>query len=297
MVTKRPHYVPAGYLRAWADNETVCRRRRDRAISFPTNVKNLAVEAGIYGTGSLGQAREDTFRQTEDDWPALGRRLTSTGDLHRNDRTVVALFTAIQLIRTRESLARSNFIAEVEAAWTMVQYATDQDNPPSRDEMLSIMLKVAVTELAPRLEKMQWTVEHCSVPMLMTSDRPVMMWRAEPVILKFWGQDHWERSWMCPCASGAVVVRTTVLHTHFAGSSAGRSGFGHSSHSPAIARTPSPCKKCGTLAPSRFSHSKYPGGTIARRRQAATLNEGLVVMVSIRALINRDPILVSRAQD
>jgi len=163
--------------------------------------------------------------------------------------------------------------------------------------MLSIMLKVAVTELAPRLEKMQWTVEHCSVPMLMTSDRPVMMWRAEPVILKFWGQDHWERSWMCPCASGAVVVRTTVLHTHFAGSSAGRSGFGHSSHRPAIARTPSPCKKCGTLAPSRFSHSKYPEGTIARRRQAAALNEGLVVMVSIRALINRDPILVSRAQD
>jgi len=209
MVTKRPHYVPAGYLRAWADNETVCCRRRDRAISFPTNVKNVAVEAGIYGTGSLGQAREDMFRQTEDDWPALRRRLTSTGDLHGNARTVVALFTAIQLIRTRESLARSNFIAdaaasteerpippaairrflreqhlgfepnsaEVEAAWTMVQYATDQDNPPSRDEVLGIMLEVAVTELAPRLEKMQWTVEHCSVPMLMTSDRPVMMWR------------------------------------------------------------------------------------------------------------------------
>jgi len=103
---------------------------------------------------------------------------------------------------------------------------------------------------------------------------------------------------MCPCASVAVVVRTTVLHIHLAGSSAGRSGFGHSSYSPAIARTPSPCKKCGTLAPSRFSHSKYPSeGTIARRRQAAALNEGLVVMVSIRALINRDPILVSRAQD
>jgi len=103
---------------------------------------------------------------------------------------------------------------------------------------------------------------------------------------------------MCPCASVAVVVRTTVLHIHLAGSSAGGSGFGHSSYSPAIARTPSPCRKCGTLAPSRFSHSKYPSeGTIARRRQAAALNEGLVVMVSIRALINRDPILVSRAQD
>jgi len=118
------------------------------------------------------------------------------------------------------------------------------------------------------------------------------------VILKFWGQDHW----------GAVVdvsvrVRRGRREDHgaphpFGGSSAGRSGFGHSSYSPAIARTPSPCKKCGTLAPSRFSHSKYPSeGTIARRRQAAALNEGLVVMVSIRALINRDPILASRAQD
>ena len=57
--TKRPHFVPVCYLRAWADaGDKVAVRRRDTAEAFTPNVINVAVDAGIYGRGDTAQARE-----------------------------------------------------------------------------------------------------------------------------------------------------------------------------------------------------------------------------------------------
>lgn len=67
--------------------------------------------------------------------------------------------------------------AEVEAAWTIVTYVLSRGEPPSRDEVLGMVLDVAVKELAPRLSNMKWVVETCRKRILFTSDRPVMHWR------------------------------------------------------------------------------------------------------------------------
>jgi hypothetical protein len=43
--------------------------------------------------------------------------------------------------------------------------------------VLAMLLDIAVHEIAPRLAKFRWTVEHCRKPISFTSDRPVMYWR------------------------------------------------------------------------------------------------------------------------
>jgi hypothetical protein len=46
---------------------------------------------------------------------------------------------------------------------------------------MAILLGAAVREIAPRLGRFHWTVEHCHRPMLFTSDRPMMCWRPRSV--------------------------------------------------------------------------------------------------------------------
>jgi hypothetical protein len=78
--TKRPHFVPACYLRAWADPAgQVVVRRRGAAKVFTPNTLNVAVDAGLYGRGTAGDSREQLFGQLEQMWPALLEGLTSRG--------------------------------------------------------------------------------------------------------------------------------------------------------------------------------------------------------------------------
>lgn len=211
MKTKRPHFVPASYLRAWAGNdEQVAVRRRNGVKVYKANVINVAVEAGLYGRGPAGQSREEEFGKLEEVWPELREALTSQGGTVRAEiRAEVSLFAAVQIIRTRESLARAEFLSafaefstqrpvtredmraflterhlrfppsdrEVEGAWTIASAVLGREEPPSKDDVVGTLLGIAVREIGPRLAKFHWTVEHCRKPMLFTSDRPVMCWR------------------------------------------------------------------------------------------------------------------------
>lgn len=213
MATKLPraHYVPMVYLRAWTDSsaQVAIRRRGSSGVSTP-NVVNVAVERGGYGGGQVGKAREDMFRQLEDTWPSLRQELVSDGGYVRQpSREKVALFVAVQFVRTREHAAQVRFLAdfaaystqrpvardairaflaerhlrfeptenEVEAAWTIAAVALNDREPPTIDDVLGIGLNVAIREIGPRLAGKRWSVEHCTKPILFTSDRPVMCWR------------------------------------------------------------------------------------------------------------------------
>jgi hypothetical protein len=209
--TKRPHYVPECYLKPWADGDRqIAVRRRGSADVFTPNTTNVAVDAGIYGRGEAGQMRERIFGLLEESWPDLRATLLGRGGyVHGDARSTIALFAAVQLVRTRERFAQVEFVnsfaeysdvrpadrdamrdflaqchlhfepsdREVEAAWTIAYVALNQGDLPSKDDAVGMMLNIATRELGPRLERSSWVVEHCRRPMLFTSDRPVMCWR------------------------------------------------------------------------------------------------------------------------
>lgn len=209
--TKRAHFVPACYLRKWADDaDQVTVRRRGGTKLFTPNITNVAVSAGLYGRGEIGQRNERLFGQIEAQWPSLRTTLISIGGAARGcERDLVSLFVALQLVRTRERVAVSQFFhdfadfssrrpveredirrflaerhlrfppsdSEVEGAWTLACAALNDAELPSREEILAMSVDIAVEKLAPALARMSWSVEHCRKPILLTSDRPVMRWR------------------------------------------------------------------------------------------------------------------------
>jgi hypothetical protein len=212
--TQRPHFVPRTYLKAWANaKDQVAYRRRDGDGALVTNITNVAVAGGIYGTGEVAQAREDFFKQLEDEWADLREQLTTDGDLHGERRSLLALFAAVQLKRTDKDHQANNFICdvadatnerpiprdpvrqclvrlagaepddnEVEAAWSFVN-GTPGGEIPTREMLFNVAMEVAVSTVAPRLEAKAWTVYKYKDPILLSSDCPVLKWRrpsAEP---------------------------------------------------------------------------------------------------------------------
>jgi len=208
---KRPHFVPATYLRAWANGgDQIAARRRVNSEPYITNVINVTVEAGIYGSGQAGQLREEMFSSLEKTWPQLREALVAHGGgVPSQVRDQISLFIAFQNIRTRERIAQAEFLnsfaefstrrpadkddirrflaenwlrfppseSEVEAAWTWAYVSLNQGDPPDKNEVMGTLLTIAVSEIAPRIASFHWTVEHCRKPMLFTSDQPVMYWR------------------------------------------------------------------------------------------------------------------------
>lgn len=206
---KRHHYVPQTYLRGWADSTgQVGVRRRRGPSGFIASVKNVGVEAHLYGSGAAATWRESNFSLIEGAWPHLRRELTASGRLRERDRDQASLFMALQIARSREHIASSTFIAElaeykperpltraavrtfirarhghvpgdreVEAAWTLAHFQIEQGLVPTLDQAFSASMDVAVRDLAPLLSSRHWRVERSLEPILWSSDRPVMPWR------------------------------------------------------------------------------------------------------------------------
>jgi hypothetical protein len=158
----------------------------------------------------VGQSREKMFGSLEETWPKLREALINLGGNVSSDiRSQVSLFVGIQLNRTREQIGQLEFISsfasysthrpvtkddirsfladrwlkfspsdsEVDGAWTFAAYVLSKGEPPSKDDIMAMLLDIAITHLAPRLSSYHWRVEHCRKPILFTSDRPVMTWR------------------------------------------------------------------------------------------------------------------------
>lgn len=208
--TKRSHFVPRVYLRAWAEGSRVVVRRRGRPHCFASHIDNVAVRNYLYGIGEIGQQRERMFGDLEGEWADLRAALLSDGGLiNANARHKVSIFIALQYIRTDNHGAQMRFVRdfaayssarpvsredmrdfllkkilhfppadrEVEGAWTIACVGLNNGSPPSVDEEMRVLFDIAVRRIAPLLGEYSWSVEHCSKPILLTSDRPVMTWR------------------------------------------------------------------------------------------------------------------------
>ena len=208
---KRPHYLPAVYLRAWADRDgQVAVRRRGSARAYPAALVNVGVKRYLYEGGRDGQIRDALFQKLEDEWPTLRAKLLSPGSLlSRDERHQIAIFAALQIVRTPASFERVEFVSkiaklapgrpvtrdavrryleddllgaaatenEVEAAWSLAAPMIQVGGLPSRSDAIRILLTNALQNHAPRLSAMEWVVEVCRQPILFTSDRAVMFWR------------------------------------------------------------------------------------------------------------------------
>jgi hypothetical protein len=209
VVTKRPHFVPRTYLRAWASSDDLLAYRRRGDNTRPASVKNVAVRGGIYGLGQLGDACEKMYQDVEVEWPDLRRDLIAQGDLQADRRRIFALFAALQLVRTEKHVEQMNFISnvaattaerpvpkdavrdylrdlhggaepdesEVEAAWSYVCGVLAMFGVPTPALAHSVPVDVAVTQIAPRLQTMNWTVHKFRGAPLISSDSPVHPWR------------------------------------------------------------------------------------------------------------------------
>lgn len=118
---KRHHFVPQGYLKAWADeNNQIAVRNRKDAKCYLANTKNVALEADLYTAYSFGKEPDDHLEEMlgdEIDGPApvLLSRLAE-GKLPRkdsDDRSEISKFLAMQFVRTPDRIDQSLFVPSV----------------------------------------------------------------------------------------------------------------------------------------------------------------------------------------
>jgi hypothetical protein len=205
------------YLKAWADERgQVAVRRRDQPDAFCTSTLNVAVEADLYALptdAGPDDALEVALSEIEAVLPGYLAELRDgpTPRKRSQAREDISDLLALQIVRTREHVGQWMFPMaaaeytgerpisregmrrflteeylgetpreqEIQGALDFANYMLSKGMPEKR-EILSILLRTAGDELAPRLAKMAWAVEMSKDHTFVTTDRPVAMWRRDP---------------------------------------------------------------------------------------------------------------------
>lgn len=215
--SKRHHYLPESYLKAWAnDGDQVAVRRRDQRRHFLSSIRDVAVESHLYSISTesgLDDVVEVELSKFETPLRDHLKRLRDERTPRKGsaDRAEIAQLLALQLVRTPEHfdhwlfpLKAANFTlerpisrdgmrrflrdeylgkdpheSELEGALVFANHSLSQRDP-TKQEILESLFRTALEELAPRMADMAWSVEHCPRAVLATTDRPVAVWRRDP---------------------------------------------------------------------------------------------------------------------
>ena len=209
---KRHHFVPQCYLSSWAnlDGHVAVRRRETKEI-FTPHPKNVTIESHLYGPVHVAKQVEDLFSKVEADWPKLKQKLAGGELLSSDERELVAIFIALQVVRLPDHFIQGEIASrvaehcgttepsrdqvgdylekrhlgfrpetrEVEAAWSFVTAILRihrSEGGLTRPEAIGLGLDIAIKKLAPFILSCSWKVEHCRKRSLITSDRPVTYW-------------------------------------------------------------------------------------------------------------------------
>ncbi len=208
---KRHHYVPAFYLRRFADsqNQLQAYRRNDERHVARMPVRSAAVEAGLYmvedSASEATDAAEIAISEIEAEIaPAFDALLAGPWPPKHEVRGLVANMVAFQAVRTREMLHTFEGMWDAMAKLGMSVLTRDQlrqliidagDGEPSNKEldetmsgiqdfdgyrveihpnvMVETMMRTAVDFVQPVADR-SWFLQVCSEPLIITSDTPVV---------------------------------------------------------------------------------------------------------------------------
>lgn len=213
MAAKRHHYLPRFYLRGFADHRQRVRRySRDAAKPVVMSVENAAVECGFYAyvdaAGEKQEHVEELLATIEHQAARALRRMVDQRAVppNREDRAAIAIFLALQIMRTPEQRRQLAALADfteklmlrgigeqevrerlgeagappseddVRAAMDVVTNLDDYRFEPHSNEHIRLMLNVAM-EIAPLLMTKTWLLGIVQAPEargLITGDRAVI---------------------------------------------------------------------------------------------------------------------------
>jgi hypothetical protein len=209
---KRHHYVPEFYLKRFADAKGKIRvyRSHTRLPAYETSTKNAAVKTGLYtiaaDDGQTSGALESELAKIEAKaQDAISRSLGGTFPLPSDERSDLALFIALQFVRTPEEKERHGVVVDTieksfyegmteewarERLTEIGKKPTDDlvalvmdisRNPESYvfrthpNDFLRAMVQVAVQGVAPVLSKKAWWLGTSTGPSFITGDHPLVL--------------------------------------------------------------------------------------------------------------------------
>ncbi|WP_433531264.1 DUF4238 domain-containing protein [Micromonospora sp. CA-263727] len=213
---KRHHYVPAAYLARFGEGGSVLVRRRRRPAMYATSVKNVAVESGFYEVlgddGLPSDAIERGLAGLEGEAIMALREVEQSQQappIGSSARSTLATFLAVQFTRTplhrerimfpervaryagsreidaalmaeyleREHLGFSPRDSEVRAALDLTQYLLRERELFTKDNAIRLAFST-VEAVEQVMLRMRWSLEVARKPRLITSDAPLVLWRA-----------------------------------------------------------------------------------------------------------------------
>jgi hypothetical protein len=182
---RHSHIVPAGYLRAWAQDERICVGWADGRPSQLLGPRAVGVRSGFYREryldGTVSDHLDPVMGQLEDKALRVIRSIEDRWPLADKARGLIAEFTALQLVRTPawpEWYAGAVAVAETtvraQRPDRSEQAMKDARSHAETDALRHQQMVDQLPILGTLFVNMHWTLMRCGKPRLATSDHPVV---------------------------------------------------------------------------------------------------------------------------